>query len=208
MGNTFTDGSVVTTGDLTTVAHVKNYLDISGSDDDTVLGQLVDRATKAIESYCKRTFSSASYTEYHDGKGASALILKHRPVTAVTSVHDDADRVFGADSLIASTDYIVREAEGIIEWLTSSSTFPSTAAYFYDYQLNVKVIYTAGYSTIPDDLEQACIMLAALLYHRGKQGADGIKQEAQSGAYSVTYVQGLMTPEIKELLMAYREYKM
>ncbi len=185
--------------DLTSKANVKEYLGISGTDDDDFIDNLIDRASEAIESHCRREFNSEERTEYHDGRGSSRLVLKHRPVTAVASIYDDLNRDFGSGTLISSSDYLVREDEGIVEFVSSSS--------FKDGRLNVKVTYTGGYSTIPTDLGQACIMLVALLYHRGKQGADGIKQESQAGAYSVTYVGMLMTPEITALLASYREYK-
>jgi len=131
--------------DLTSTANVKVYLGISGSDDDTLIGQLIGRATDAIQAFCHRTFGSTTYTEYHDGRGESKIVLEHRPIISVASVYDDLDRQFGPETLIDSDDYVIREDEGIIEWLASNSTFPSTAAYFYDGQLNVKVTYTAGY---------------------------------------------------------------
>lgn len=202
------DGTAVTVPTrLATVANVKEYLDISSSDDDTLFGNLLDRVTDAIQSHCNRTFAQTTHTEYHDGRGASQVVLKHRPIVSVTSVHDDLDRDFAASSLISASDYITRDDEGIIEWLSSNSTFPSTAAYFYDGQLNVKVIYVAGYANIPDDVIQAACMMTALLYHRGKQGADGIASENQAGAYNVVYVKGVMTPEIKQLLAKFRDYK-
>jgi len=194
-------------GDLTNAANVKEYLGLSGSDDDTFIGNLIERASEAIENYCRRKFTSTQYTEYHDGRGEPRLVLNHRPIISVTSVHDDLDRAFGSGALIDSGDYITRDDEGIIEYLGSASTFPSTAACFYDGQLNVKIVYTAGYATIPADVGQACIMLCALLYNRGKQQADGIKSESHGGTYSVTYAGMAMTGEIKDLLAAFREYQ-
>ncbi len=194
-------------GDLTNAANVKEYLGLSGSDDDTFIGNLIDRASEGIENYCRRKFTSTQHTEYYDGRGEPRLVLNQRPIISVTSVHDDLDRAFGGGALIDSSDYITRDDEGVIEYLSSASTFPGTGACFYDGQLNVKVVYTAGYATIPTDVEQACIMLCALLYTRGKQQADGITSESHGGAYSVTYAGMAMTGEIKELLAPYREVK-
>ena len=208
MGNTITDGSAVTSADLTSTANVKTYMGISGTDDDTLIGQLVSRASNAIENFCNRIFASTAYTEYHDGDGCARIILDHRPIISVTTIHDDLDRTFAASSLIAASDYITRDDEGIVEWLSGNATFPSTAAYFYDGQLNVKVVYTAGYATIPDAVEQACIMMVAAMYNRGKQGADGIDSDAHAGAYTVTYARSLLvapTTQIRELLLPYRE---
>ncbi len=65
--------------DLTSLANVEEYLDISGTsgEDDTFIGNLIDRASEAIENYCRRKFNSEERTEYYDGRGFSRLVLKH-----------------------------------------------------------------------------------------------------------------------------------
>ena len=205
MANTFTDGTTASGGAFCTATQIKAYLNISGSDDDTLFAALAGRATEAVQKYCGRDFTSTTYTEYYDGGGFSKLVLDHRPIVSVASVYDDRDRAWAVSSLIAATDYLTRDNAGIVEWLSSSSAFPSTSAYFADGQLNVKITYTAGYASIPDAVVQASIMLVAVLYHRGQQGADGIKTEGEAGKYTVTYAQGLITPEIAALLEPYKE---
>ena len=205
MGNTFTDGTAASGGAFCTATQVKAYLHISGGDDDTLFAALADHATAAVKNYCNRDFSGTTYTEYHDGGGFGKLVLDHRPIISVTSVYDDLDREWPESSLVASSDYVTRDKEGIVEWLHSASMFPSASACFADGQLNVKITYTAGYASIPDPAVQATIMLAAVLYHRGKQGAEGIAEEDEAGKYSVTYTIGLITPEIAALLDPYRE---
>jgi len=205
MANTFTDGTTASGGAFCTATQIKAYLNISGSDDDTLFAALADRATEAVQKYCGRDFTSTTYTEYYDGGGFSKLVLDHRPIVSVASVYDDLDRAWAASSLVASTDYITRDEQGLVEYLRSASALPGTGAFFRDGQLNVKITYTAGYASIPDSVAQAAIMLTALLYHRGRQGAEGIAEEDEAGKYSVTYALGLMTPEIAALLDPYRE---
>lgn len=193
--------------DLTTKANVKEYLSITGTSDDDFIDNLIARASEAIENYCKRKFNSETLTEYYDGKGSNRIVLDRRPVISITSIHDDTDREYGSATLVAASDYVLYEDRGIVEYDASERTFTSTKAYFADGQKNVKVVYVAGYSTIPTDVEQACIMLVALLYNRGEQRADGIKTEAQAGTYNVAYVGTLMIPEIKQLLERYKEWR-
>lgn len=71
---------------LTTTAAVKEYLRISGSDDDTLIGNLVTRAQKAIETYTGRLFDSATYREWHNGSRDEWILLKNWPVTSVGRV--------------------------------------------------------------------------------------------------------------------------
>ncbi len=46
---------------------------------------------------------------------------------------------------------------------------------------NIIVTYVAGYSTIPNDLENACILWAAATYNRAKQGGEGFMAENIGG---------------------------
>ena len=70
--------------DLATLTNVKTYLGISGEDDDTLLGSLIDRVSQAIETQAGRIFGSTSITsERHDGNGSTRLRLKRYPVSTV-----------------------------------------------------------------------------------------------------------------------------
>jgi hypothetical protein len=80
------DTPSATTGALTTTALFKSYAGITHTDDDTLIGYLISRATDAIEKYCDRTLRSASYRQRYDGKGYKELLLDEYPVTAVTSL--------------------------------------------------------------------------------------------------------------------------
>ncbi len=72
------------TGDfLTTTARFKNYAGITGSDDDTLIGLLVARATNAIQKFCNRDFVLTTYREFYDGDLGFELTLHNFPVTNV-----------------------------------------------------------------------------------------------------------------------------
>ena len=95
------DLPTASTGALTSAANVKTYAGITSSDDDTLIGSLVTRATSAIERYCDRTLRSATYREFYDGTGTNDLALKEYPITAVTLLstsRQDAARITNANS--------------------------------------------------------------------------------------------------------------
>jgi hypothetical protein len=70
-------------GALTSTANFKSYAGVTGTDDDTLIGHLINRATSAIEKYCDRTLRSTSYREQYDGNGDYELLLNEYPITAV-----------------------------------------------------------------------------------------------------------------------------
>ena len=102
--------------DLTTLAKVKEYLQITDTDDDTFLTSLISNSSILIKSYCKRDFTSTSYTEYHNGNGTTELVLNNYPVISITSVHDDMGRDYDSTTLLDSADYVYHEKEGILNW--------------------------------------------------------------------------------------------
>ncbi len=73
-----------TSGALTTTANYKAFAGITTSDDDALIGNLISRATAAIESYCDRTLTSATYRERLNGDGTSELFVSEWPITAIT----------------------------------------------------------------------------------------------------------------------------
>jgi hypothetical protein len=68
---------------ITTKTAYKNYADISGTDDDDLLDQLVVRATSAMESFCGRKFQHDTYRERYNGTGDTELYLKQYPLTEI-----------------------------------------------------------------------------------------------------------------------------
>lgn len=73
-----------TTGALTSTTNYKNYAGVSGTDNDPLIGNLINRATSAIESYCDRTLTSATYRERLNGDGTSEIFVSEWPITAIT----------------------------------------------------------------------------------------------------------------------------
>lgn len=78
--------AAASTGALTTTASFKSYAGITHTDDDTIIGYLVSRATSAIEKYCDKTLTSTTYREFYDGSGDTELALNQYPISAVTMV--------------------------------------------------------------------------------------------------------------------------
>jgi len=178
----------------TTLAKVKEYLGITGTADDTLLTDLLTRLQEAADSYLDRKIEQASYTEQYDGDGTDRLLTRQWPIISVTSVYDDVDRVFGSDALIAAADYVVYKDRGIIQ--LDGLTFASGIQ-------NVKVIYSAGYGTVPTDLVQALIELIAARFRQKEM--QGLKS-LSLGAYSISFDPGKdeLSDEVRATFDSYR----
>jgi len=185
---------------LTTLANAKEFLKIpvSETEDDSILNRIITAADAFVKNYCGRVLEAADLTELHSTtKGQVVLVLDEYPVNSVTSLHDDPERAFGADTLIATTDYVVDKAEGIIRL---------DGVYFAGGLQNVQVVYNAGYTTVPADLEQATLELVAQKYHSYDKIRQGIESRSFNGE-SVSFFMGEMLKETRAVLDRYRKVR-
>jgi hypothetical protein len=150
--------------DLTTLAMVKEYLDIESGD--THFNQLFERlipaSSRQIEAYCNRTFDVSASTEAYDGNASDILFLNRVPIVSVSSLSID-DEVIAADEYKVYDDYI-----RLLSRLFTCG------------KQNVTISYSAGlYDALsespPADLEDACIQLIAFKFTM--RGAEGLSQK-------------------------------
>ena len=159
---------------LCSLTNLKTILTISGTGEDGRLEDALHHATNMILTYIDRTIVQTSYTEYRDGTGTPFLNLHHYPLIGnPTTVNVDNDRDFPASlNLDVDDDYLVESAEGILRIVMSPIFGLGQAIWPLGVQ-NVKVVYSAGYATVPRDLERICGEFAAFLYkERGGQRAN------------------------------------
>lgn len=162
---------------LTTLAKVKTFLKIADSDtsEDAFLTQMKDAVEAALKRLLKREIESASRTAYLCGNWTRTLRLPEYPVSAVTDVRIDPSGYYGQgpDSfgsetqLTAGVDYALRmdapdglsSRSGLLDrigtvWTGDVERPPGRlSSQRVPGKGNVKVTYTAGYATIPDDLQ-------------------------------------------------------
>ena len=67
-----------------------------------------------------------------------------------------------------------------------------------------RVVYTAGYEAIPDDVQEACAQIVAQLFYRAKRDP-GLARDEVSGMYYRLPIEGI-APMVFELLAPYRRF--
>lgn len=171
---------------LTTVADVKESLGITNDTKNNLIIRKINQATDMIENFCgldnDHHFKETTYTnEVYDASLTDQLVFKARPVTAVSSVQS-RDTTTNEDdwTTIDATDYFFDEFRGVLSGLSS----------FAGGYSRYRVSYTAGFSTIPSDLAEACVMLASALVTASDQSGagSGVKRK-QEGQREVEYFQ-------------------
>jgi hypothetical protein len=176
---------------LFTVQDYKTRFGISGSAQDV----RIDGLRRAITSVCADRLGiyldkGADTIEFHDGDGTGLLILDVGPVSSVTSVHVDTERVFASTSLVPATDYaLLREGSNILRHLTGT---------WGGARHSIRAAYRGGYLSVPDHIKEGAMLWGFhIVTHK-----PGVTSET-IGAYSASYeqaAQGAVPREVKSLL--------
>lgn len=185
---------------LMSLADAKEFVGSTDTTDwDSIISGYINAASARFEAETGRSLKSRSWTEYYDGNGTSELYLNNWPLSSTSiTITIDADRAFtSTDDQVTSTDVMLDTELGRV-WL-DNKTFDSGTQ-------NVKVEYTAGYST---DSEHALVEAAKdyvrLMWSRRVNGggpAYGIRTESYEGV-SRTYETDLPW-SVKKVLDMYR----
>lgn len=180
---------------LLTLQEVKYHLKVpSGTvSDDATFEMFINAASDRVASFCDRIFLQGTYTELHSGRRQNYLLPNQYPITAISEIRIDNSREWtNANNLVAAANYVIADFQSTIQY---DGSFPSG----YN---NIRVIYTAGYVTVPSDLKLACLWFVEWYYrHRARE--DMGKTSMSKGDESI----GILaeTPKmIKEILMDYK----
>ncbi len=163
----------MTPGDLTTLPAVKQWLNLTSTNDDALLTTLITAASTFIQSWLGRTIAAASYAETRDGTGGQRLQFRNNPVTAVASLSID-DQVIPASTSSFMAGYVF-----------SATQIDVRGYHFTRRALNVAISYTAGYATTPPDLAEACTELVGQRYR--ERSRIGLTSETINDVRAVTY---------------------
>jgi len=176
--------------DLTTVAKVKSHLGIADAVVDPLLQNIITAASRWMLSQMKRNIRSQTYTEVFNGDGTYGITLTHGPVKSITSVSVDGETI-SARATVTGTGYVLQNDRLCLV----GYSFPEGTA-------NVTVVYVAGYDTVPEDLDQACVELVSLIYR--SRDRKGMLSRSDTTGSSISFAPEAV-PFITDLTMdAYR----
>ena len=84
----------MTTGDLVSLAAVKNWVGVATTTDDALLGALISQISRGVYNYINRAFVlPVNVIEAYDGSGRDQLLLRNWPVGAIASVIVDGQPI-------------------------------------------------------------------------------------------------------------------
>jgi len=189
-----------------TLAEVKTSLGLPSAADtakDALITALLPQALDAINKFIGRDLRSTAYTEYVDGTGKSYFYPKHYPIISVSSIGDDYDHATStAKANLGTTEYLIYNDTGKIALDPQGH---ATIGAFCSTPQGIKIVYTAGYATIPRDIAYVFSELVGLwtgLKTRTIIMGDGSVVE---GIKAPT---GIIPKELQAILQPYVKVKM
>lgn len=181
--------------DLVTKAEYKAYAGISSTNQDSEIDSLVPKVSELVKTYCRRTFIDYIddvKTEVSRG-GFDTILLNEYPVTQVVSVShsDDYGQTY-------------TKLTKFVDWVQEGDTVVSLAPDGFKEKLaGYKVLYFAGYETVPADLKLA--VLDMIQYYLKNSSAVHTTKSVSPNTMQVEYISGSQFPaHIRRVLDMYK----
>lgn len=168
---------------LALVDDVKQFLNKTGNEEDSVLALLLDGVSETIRTGIGHSLEEETVTEVLRSVGLAGIVLGN-PVVSITSIKEDT-------LTLATTDWL---REGRTLHRLSDGLITRWG------RTDVTVVYRAGFETIPADIKLAAVSQAAFEYKQTKGGGDrlGLSSKAPSqGGDSVGYVPYDLLPGVR-----------
>lgn len=161
---------------MITLEEFKKYVSITADTLDDELTKIVNSAIASVESECNRKFLETEFTEIYTGNGRAWLYLRNYPIVSVQKIE-------------------VSEGSGWEEYERTSIVIDENKIFYEDktvfpFDSKVRVTYTAGYESVPEDLKSVCLERAKILFdHSGLEGAKnnlGVQSQVEGGLVGIT----------------------
>lgn len=186
---------------LVTLEEYKTFAQISSSQQDDRITQLIPMVSFFVKNYCNRSFVdyySVNKTEYY-GQGGQYFFTDEQPIQEIVSVKikTTPTQTFGtagtALTAVADVDYTWDMGDDMIV-SCSEEGFPAIPN-------AVQIIYKGGYPDIPEDLKLGVLDL--ITYYL--KGESSPRKSLNSNQISVEYVTSADLPHhIKRVFDLYR----
>lgn len=206
--------------DLVQLDLVKQWLGIStlangqpNTDADGVIQFLISSFSTYVYNRTGITsFNSVKqFTEIYDGNGASRMFLRNRPIQTLISVQMGSYAVPQSTAITAAGVYIDPSQNSLAFRSSGFSLMPPSSIYPYLFipgQGNIQVVYTAGYTSVPFDLQEACMKAVKINYVR-KDWVDLASKSLSTGGGATgttRYRDWALPPEVERILEFYSRY--
>lgn len=193
------------TNGYATLAELKAYLKIDDSMEDTLLENIVEAASRSIDRIANRRFyldSSATARQYRPADLLRVFTDDFGSTSGLVVKTDPNDAGVYATTLTLNTDYIVEPVNAAAKgrpWNYITIVSGESYSLPVNYRPQVEVTARWGWPSVPDDINQATLILSADLYKR-KDSIGGVLGLSELGAIR-------MSPLGRDITAMVRAYK-
>ena len=191
---------------LVTLDQYKTAENIQSVKDDARISSLITSVSALVKTYCGNSiidfFSSNKVEEFSIGWSTNLVQLTESPVNAIVSVEERED-FNKAYKTVAATEYYLESSTDTVYRVNKNGTtknWPTGPG-------AVKVTYTAGYETCPEDLKLAVFDLVTYYLkdeHKARQTLAGASIQNQSSSSQRDNV--AFPDHIKRVLDLYKNF--
>ena len=201
--------------DLITLQQYKDFAGLTGVTMDARINVIVDSVSELVKNYCGTSFIddySSAKTEYFDIKDnvTTRVMLDEGPVNTVTSVQERDSQADSYVTLITENSDNSGKYEYIVDTMTDSivRTDENVDKAFPKGRKAVKVVYTAGYSSCPEDLKLALFDLVKYYLKDERKERMTIAGATVHNSVSTSIKNNAGFPDhIKRVLDMYKTYR-
>jgi hypothetical protein len=193
------------TNGYATLAELKAYLKIDDSMEDTLLENIVEAASRSIDRIANRRFyldSTATARQYRPADLLRVFTDDFGSTSGLIVKTDPNDAGVYATTLTLNTDYIVEPVNAAAKgrpWNYITIVSGESYSLPVNYRPQVEVTARWGWPSVPDDINQATLILSADLYKR-KDSIGGVLGLSELGAIR-------MSPLGRDITAMVRAYK-
>jgi hypothetical protein len=199
---------VAITDGYATLSDVKAALRITDNVDDSLLEISIEAASREIDGWCERVFTSSTATRIYRPTDVFSVDVDDLQSITTLKTDSDGDGVF--DVTWETTDYQLNPLNGIAGGISTPYTqVRAIGEYLFPIyeprnvnanEASIQITGVWGWASVPTAVKQACIILSMRQFKR-YDSPTGVMGFGDLGVMRV----GRVDPDVEKLLMPFRK---
>jgi len=201
---------VAITNGYATLSDVKAALRITDTVDDSLLEISIEAASREIDGWCERVFTSSTATRIY--RPTDVFTVDVDDLQSITTLKTDSDGSGVFDVTWESTDYQLNPLNGLAGGISTPYTqVRAIGQYLFPIyeprnvnsnEASIQITGVWGWASIPTAVKQACIILSMRQFKR-YDSPTGVMGFGDLGVMRV----GRVDPDVEKLLMPFRRMR-